>query len=144
MHSLQAHCCITDFDAVHSVQIRSCHRCMLSRREHLAAAQQRAVADQEEAVTRFKSWASLYVHGAEHMNVCSGTQIRQLLFAGAPNNKAPDDATKRLELTRVFKVRQPQARCSVQDHVGRSSSPGLGATSASHPHSLTRCQSCNT
>ena len=58
-------------------------------------------------MTRFKSWASRYVCGAEHMNVCSGAQVRQLLFAGAPNSKAPEDASKRLELSRIFKVRQP-------------------------------------
>ena len=74
-------------------------------REHLAAAQQRAMADQQEAVARFRSWASRYVQGAEHMNVCSGAQVRQLLFAGAPNSKFPDDADKRLELVRAFKAR---------------------------------------
>ncbi len=89
-----------------AVFMGQCLRAVLLRREHLAAAQQRAMADQEEAVTRFKAWASRYVRGAEHMNVCSGAQVRQLLFAGAPNSKFPDDADKRLELTRAFKVRQ--------------------------------------
>ena len=57
-------------------------------------------------MTRFKAWATRYVRGAEHMNVCSGAQVRQLLFAGAANGKAPDDPSKRLELSRIFKVRQ--------------------------------------
>lgn len=66
------------------------------------AAQERAEADQKEAKERFKSWAERYVPGARHMNVCSGAQIRQLLFANIPNNK---DDTKQLEDTRKFKVR---------------------------------------
>ena len=97
-----------------------CFRALLLRREHLAAAQKRAMADQEEAVTRFKAWASRYVRGAEHMNVCSGAQVRQLLFAGAPNSKFPDDADKRMELTRAFKVRQPSTATPLFAVYGRS------------------------
>ena len=72
------------------------------RRDHLVAAQARAETDQAEAKERFKSWAEQYVPGARHMNVCSGAQVRQLLFANIPNNK---DSKKTLEDTRKFKVR---------------------------------------
>ena len=41
------------------------------------------------------------VPDAEHMNICSGPQIRQLLFPGVPNAR-PDKGM--LELQRTFKV----------------------------------------
>jgi len=58
--------------------------------------------DQKKAMGRFRRWASSKVLGAENMNVGSGAQIRQLLFAGVQNQK-PDKGS--LELERVFKVR---------------------------------------
>ena len=57
--------------------------------------------DQAEAMNRFRRWASQRVPGAQLMNVGSGAQIRQLLFAGVQNQKA-DKGT--LETERTFKV----------------------------------------
>jgi len=57
--------------------------------------------DQKKAMGRFRRWASSKVPGAENMNVGSGAQIRQLLFAGVQNQK-PEKGS--LELERVFKV----------------------------------------
>ncbi len=57
--------------------------------------------DQTKAMGRFRRWASSKVPGAENMNVGSGAQIRQLLFAGVQNQK-PEKGS--LELERVFKV----------------------------------------
>lgn len=65
----------------------------------------------------FESWPTcLQVPDAQHMNVGSGTQLRQLLYAGVANSKSKQPAHKaaakgeaaaaddRLELERVFKV----------------------------------------
>ena len=76
-------------------------RSIALRRDHLRAAEERAVADQEAAKRRFREWVRTRVPDAEHMNICSGPQIRQLLFPGVPNAK-PDKGT--LELQRTFKV----------------------------------------
>ena len=78
-------------------------------REHLAAAEERAKREQAEAKERFKSWAERYVPGARSMNVCSGAQVRQLLFANIPNNKTKEGA---IEDARIFKV-CPRARCTL-------------------------------
>jgi len=67
----------------------------------LRAAEVQAEEDQKKAMGRFRRWASSKVPGAENMNVGSGTQIRQLLFAGVQNQK-PEKGS--LELERVFKV----------------------------------------
>ena len=56
---------------------------VLVDREHLAGAELAATADRAAAVARFRAWASARVPGAAFMNVCSGPQIRQLLFSGA-------------------------------------------------------------
>ena len=56
---------------------------VLVDREHLAKAELAATADRAAAVARFRAWASARVPGAAFMNVCSGPQIRQLLFSGA-------------------------------------------------------------
>ena len=73
----------------------------LCGRQHLEEAEVRAVKDQAEAMNRFRRWASQRVPGAHLMNVGSGPQIRQLLFAGVQNQKA-DKGT--LETVRTFKV----------------------------------------
>ena len=73
----------------------------LCGRQHLEEAEVRAVRDQAEAMNRFRGWAGQRVAGAQVMNVGSGAQIRQLLFAGVENQKA-DKGT--LETQRVFKV----------------------------------------
>ena len=48
-----------------------------------------------------RSWAESRVADAKYMNVGSGPQVQQLLFAGAPNKAASKDP---LPLERVFKV----------------------------------------
>ena len=68
----------------------------------MRAAEVQAEEDQKKAMGRFRRWASSKVPGAENMNVGSGAQIRQLLFAGVQNQK-PEKGS--LELERVFKVR---------------------------------------
>lgn len=67
----------------------------------MRAAEVQAEEDQKKAMGRFRRWASSKVAGAENMNVGSGAQIRQLLFAGVQNQK-PEKGS--LELERVFKV----------------------------------------
>ena len=47
----------------------------LHRRPHLAAAQERALADQADSCDRFRNWAAARVPGARHMNVGSGAQV---------------------------------------------------------------------
>ncbi|KAL6779457.1 POLG1X [Auxenochlorella protothecoides x Auxenochlorella symbiontica] len=71
-------------------------------RAHLAAAERRAVADQERARAAFRDWAVARVPGAAHMNVGSGAQVAQLLFAGVPNGRDPAKAG--VPLSREFKV----------------------------------------
>jgi len=75
-------------------------------RDHLAAAQTRAEADREAAKAAFRAWAASRVDGAEFMNVTSGPQVRQLLFAGAPSGGATGGAADSggVPLARVFKV----------------------------------------
>lgn len=67
----------------------------------LADAEIKANQDQAEAMNRFRSWATQRVPGAANMNVGSGAQIRQLLFAGVENQKAGKGV---LEHEKVFKV----------------------------------------
>ena len=76
-------------------------------REHLRDAQGRAQADQEVARSRFREFVEARVPAAQHMNVGSGAQVRQLLFAGVPNQR-PDKGE--LELERSFKVREALAQ----------------------------------
>ena len=70
-------------------------------RAMLADAEVKANQDQAEAMNRFRSWATKRVPGAQYMNVGSGHQIRQLLFAGVDNQK-PEKGV--LEHEKVFKV----------------------------------------
>jgi hypothetical protein len=54
----------------------SCKRVAPLRcRPHLAAAQERALADQADSQNRFRNWAAARVPGARHMNVGSGPQV---------------------------------------------------------------------
>ena len=48
------------------------------------ATQVKAEEDQRRAVVTFRRWASGLVPDALHMNVASGSQIRQLLFPEHP------------------------------------------------------------
>lgn len=72
-------------------------------RGHLAAAEERALADQDAARVRFRDWARARVPGAAHMNSGSSAQVTQLLFAGAANGK--DAAAPGVPLVREFKAR---------------------------------------
>jgi hypothetical protein len=57
--------------------------CLLLCRQHLHSAEIQAKEDQRAAEVAFRQWAKRYVPGAEHMNISSQLQIRQLLFPGA-------------------------------------------------------------
>ena len=74
----------------------------MCNREHRANAQQLAERDPCEAQERFRSWAVARVPAAKYMNVGSGAQVQQLLFAGVANSKATDKPGVPLE--RVFKA----------------------------------------
>ena len=76
-------------------------RSMCACRAMLADAEVKANQDQAEAMNRFRSWATKRVPGAQYMNVGSGPQIRQLLFAGVENQKLEKGV---LEHEKVFKV----------------------------------------
>ncbi|VVA98990.1 unnamed protein product [Arabis nemorensis] len=73
---------------------------MLVDREYLAQIEIVAKAEQETAVTRFRSWASKHCPGAKDMNVGSDTQLRQLFFGGILNS-CNDEA---LPYEKLFKV----------------------------------------
>ena len=70
-------------------------------REHLRNAQTQAEADQKAANLYFRKWASRYCEDAQHMNLSSGAQIRQLLFAGVANSLPGKDG---VPTERVFQV----------------------------------------
>ena len=44
-------------------------------REHLRAAEAKAMEDQERAKKRFREWVRTKVPDAEYMNICSGPQV---------------------------------------------------------------------
>ncbi len=58
-------------------------------REHLKAAEAKAVEDQERAKKRFREWVRTKVPDAEYMNICSGPQVRALLPACAAQHAMP-------------------------------------------------------
>lgn len=66
---------------------------------HLADAEKRALEDKKVAEDYFRAWATGKCPAAEHMNVGSGIQVRQLLFAGAPNKRRDKPG---VEKTREF------------------------------------------
>jgi DNA polymerase-1 len=70
-------------------------------RAHLAEAQERAVREEEEAKMRFRDWATSKVADAAYMNVGSGPQVSQLLFAGVDNRWSDKPG---VPLERTFKV----------------------------------------
>ncbi|GAB2284669.1 hypothetical protein Dimus_019121 [Dionaea muscipula] len=74
---------------------------MLVDRAYLAEVEKVAVAEQQAAADRFRSWASRYCPDARYMNVGSDTQLRQLLFGGIMNRKNPNEC---LPVERTFKV----------------------------------------
>lgn len=44
-------------------------------RQHLHAAEEKAMEDQENAKQRFRDWVKTKVPDAEYMNICSGPQV---------------------------------------------------------------------
>ena len=68
--------------------------------EHLANAEQLAMSDKKVAEEYFSEWAASKCEDAKYMNVGSGLQIRQLLFAGARNKRGNDKPG--VEKTREF------------------------------------------
>lgn len=76
-------------------------------REHLAEAEEMALADKKVAEAYFRQWAASKCPDAEHMNVGSGLQVRQLLFAGAPNKNSRGDKPG-VELAREFNITSPE------------------------------------
>ncbi|KAL0743082.1 hypothetical protein Bca4012_084595 [Brassica carinata] len=73
---------------------------MLVDKEYLAQIEVVAKAEQEVAVSRFRSWASKHCPDAKHMNVGSDTQLRQLFFGGISNSCNGED----LPYEKLFKV----------------------------------------
>ena len=73
---------------------------VLADQVHLGEIEKTATDDQVEAQKFFRSWASERVPDAKFINVGSALQLRQLLFAGALNQKT----SERVEMVRTFKV----------------------------------------
>jgi len=67
--------------------------------EHLANAEKLAMSDKKVAEEYFREWAASKCEDAKFMNVGSGLQIRQLLFAGARNKRSDKPG---VEKTREF------------------------------------------
>lgn len=63
-------------------------------RAHLAAGEERALQDQEDAKARFRRWAAQRVPDAEHMNICSGPQARPLHLTALDGDLRSDAPTK--------------------------------------------------
>ena len=78
---------------------------MFVDKEHLANAEEQALEDKRIAEDYFRAWAMKKCPAAEHMNVGSGIQVRQLLFAGAPNKKRDKPG---VEKTREFSMVSPE------------------------------------
>lgn len=76
------------------------HKGVLADQDHLAKIEKVATQDQVEAQAFFREWASERVPDAKLMNIGSALQLRQLLFAGALNQKT----SEAVEMVRVFKV----------------------------------------
>ncbi|KAL0917416.1 hypothetical protein M5K25_012474 [Dendrobium thyrsiflorum] len=74
---------------------------LLVDRAYLSDVEKVAIAEQEVAADRFRSWASKYCPDAKYMNVGSDAQIRQLFFGGTANRK---DEEQKLPNSKTFKV----------------------------------------
>ncbi|XAR67464.1 DNA-directed DNA polymerase [Bertholletia excelsa] len=74
---------------------------MLVDRAYLSEMEKVALAEQQVAANRFRSWASKYCADAKYMNVGSDAQLRQLFFGGIQNGKDPNES---LPLERSFKI----------------------------------------
>jgi len=73
---------------------------VLADQEHLREIEKVAVEDQREAEKFFREWAAERVPDAKLINVGSSLQLRQLLYAGAENEKTME----KVEMVRIFKV----------------------------------------
>ena len=71
------------------------HNGMFVDKEHLANAEVQALQDRNVAEEYFRAWAIDKCPAAEFMNVGSGIQVRQLLFAGAPHKKRDKEGVPR-------------------------------------------------
>lgn len=98
-------------------------------KQQLRVAEEHAKEDKRREQDRFRQWATMYVPGAEYMNVNSGPQIRQLLF------KSKDDV-------RTVKVANPDYEAWLQQQQNKeqedlatvsSSSNGLTGQSVGNP-----------
>jgi DNA polymerase-1 len=78
---------------------------MFVDKDHLANAEKQALADKKVAEDYFRAWATSKCPAAERMNVGSGIQVRQLLFAGAANKKREKPG---VEKTREFATVSPE------------------------------------
>ena len=78
---------------------------MFVDKEHLANAEKQALDDKKIAEDYFRAWAVSKCPDAVHMNVGSGIQVRQLLFAGAPNKKREKPG---VEMTKEFAMVSPE------------------------------------
>ncbi len=70
----QSYCCCMIFQ-------RLCPGC----RQHLHAAEGKAMEDQENAKKRFRDWVKTKVPDAEYMNICSGPQVTAVLSCAIPS-----------------------------------------------------------
>ena len=97
---------------------------MFVDKEHLAAAEIQAGADKKIAEDYFRAWAVGKCPDAVHMNVGSGIQVRQLLFAGASNKKREKPG---VEKTKEFAM--VSSEWTAWDEGGREGkAPKKGAT----------------
>lgn len=79
---------------------------MLVDKAQLVEAEKAATRHQQAAEDTFRDWAAERCAGARLMNVGSGAQVRQLLFAGAPAKKP--GALPLVPLERAFKMPSPE------------------------------------
>lgn len=87
---------------------------LLVDKAHLANAEKMALEDKRVAEDYFRNWAAAKCEDAKFMNVGSGLQIRQLLFAGAKNKRRDKPG---VELAREFT--QDSAEWIAWDAAGR-------------------------
>ena len=78
---------------------------MFVDKAHLARAETQALADKKKAEETFRAWAIAKCPAAEHMNVGSGIQVRQLLFAGAAHKKRDKPGVER---RKAFAMTSPE------------------------------------
>lgn len=111
-------------------------------REHLRNAQTKAEADQMAANLYFRKWASLYCEDAQHMNLSSGAQIRQLLFAGVANSiPGKEGCARGLRLGRPRCGRLPNVFSAPSDRTTKREEQSVPARHAPDQARLAACTS---